>query len=92
MRARAVSGTTLRVRRYGPGQWTLNKLQKPAGCHLAVTLPSATEADAFVQAVKDAVRLMREVRGGPFLVCLCWPFLAVPWWSVPIERLSLSRV
>ena len=41
-------------------KWTLSKLQNPAGCHLAVTLPSSTEVEGFVSAVKDAVSLMRR--------------------------------
>ena len=39
--------------------WTLNKIQNPPGCHLAVTLPTATQADEFVAAVKRAVAKMK---------------------------------
>eukprot|EP01043_Picozoa_sp_COSAG02_P019991 COSAG02_NODE_975_length_15507_cov_14.829180_3_plen_294_part_00 len=41
-------------------KWTLNKLQNPPGCHLAVTLPSSTQVGEFVSAVKGAVKLMKQ--------------------------------
>ena len=38
--------------------WTLNKIQAPTGCHVAVTLLTACHADDFVAAMKGAVAKM----------------------------------
>ena len=41
-------------------KWTLNKIQRPTGCHLAITLASAPDWRQFVDAVKGSVKLMKE--------------------------------